>query len=68
MRRVVWTPIDARVAASADMAVTYGRYRETDRASSVHDGYYAHLWLRDRAGRVAARVRHRAARAMTTGE
>jgi hypothetical protein len=32
------------------MAVTYGRYQETDRASTVHDGYYAHLWLRDAAG------------------
>ena len=50
MRRVTWTPIDARVARSADMAVTYGRYRETDRAAIEHDGYYAHLWLRDRSG------------------
>lgn len=51
MRRVEWTPIDARVATSADMALTYGRYRETDRAANAVDGYYAHLWLRDRAGR-----------------
>lgn len=51
MRRVVWMPIDAKVASSGDMAVTYGRYRETDRASNAHDGYYAHLWLHDRAGR-----------------
>ncbi|HEY7787812.1 MAG TPA: nuclear transport factor 2 family protein [Casimicrobiaceae bacterium] len=51
MLRVTWTPIDARVSASGDMAVTYGRYRETDRASSARDGYYAHLWLRDAAGR-----------------
>jgi ketosteroid isomerase-like protein len=51
MRRVVWMPIDARVARSSDMAVTYGRYRETYRASNTSDGYYAHLWLRDRAGR-----------------
>jgi ketosteroid isomerase-like protein len=50
MRRVVWMPIDARVARSGDMAVTYGRYRETDRASNTSDGFYAHLWLRDRAG------------------
>ena len=49
-RRVTWTPIDARIAKSADMAVTWGRYRETDRAANVHEGYYAHLWLRDRAG------------------
>jgi ketosteroid isomerase-like protein len=51
MRRVTWMPIDARIAKSADMAVTYGRYRETDRASNVAEGYYTHLWLRDRAGR-----------------
>lgn len=51
LQRVAWMPIDARVARSADMAVTWGRYRETDRAAHEHDGYYAHLWLRDRAGR-----------------
>jgi hypothetical protein len=50
MQRVAWTPIDARIAKSADMAVTWGRYRETDRATQVHDGYYAHLWVRDRGG------------------
>jgi hypothetical protein len=47
IRRVTWMPIEARVAASADMAVTYGRYREIDRDGNAHDGYYAHLWLRD---------------------
>jgi len=47
---IEWTPIDARIAKSADMAVTWGRYREIDRAASAHDGYYAHLWLRNRAG------------------
>ncbi|HET8875208.1 MAG TPA: nuclear transport factor 2 family protein [Casimicrobiaceae bacterium] len=51
IQRVTWTPIDARVARSADMALTWGRYRETDRAAHEQDGYYAHLWLRDRAGR-----------------
>jgi ketosteroid isomerase-like protein len=50
MRRVVWTPQDVRIAASGDMAVTYGAYRETDRASTVHEGSYAHLWIRDAAG------------------
>jgi hypothetical protein len=49
-RSIAWTPIDARVAKSADMAVTWGRYRETDHAANVREGYYAHLWLRDRAG------------------
>jgi ketosteroid isomerase-like protein len=51
MREVTWTPLDARVAASGDMAVTWGEYRESDRASTVRRGYYAHLWLRERAGR-----------------
>ena len=50
MSRVVWTPIDARVSASADMAVTYGRYREIDHAQHLREGYYAHLWLRDGRG------------------
>jgi ketosteroid isomerase-like protein len=49
--RIEWSPIDARVSASADLAVTYGKYRETDRASRAQQGYYAHLWLRDAAGR-----------------
>jgi hypothetical protein len=50
MRRVTWTPQDVRIAPSGDMAVTYGAYRETDRASAVHDGSYAHLLIRDAAG------------------
>ena len=48
--RITWQPDDAFVAPSADMAVTYGRYRETDRAGATHDGYYTHLWIRERAG------------------
>lgn len=47
---IAWTPIDARIAKSADMAVTWGRYREIDRAAHAREGYYAHLWLRDRPG------------------
>ena len=50
MARVVWTPLDARVSAAGDLAFTYGRYRQTDRAQAVQDGYYAHLWLRDAIG------------------
>ena len=50
MSRVEWTPIDARLSAAADMAFTYGRYRQTNRDEHVTEGYYAHLWLRDRAG------------------
>jgi ketosteroid isomerase-like protein len=50
MSRVSWTPLEAHVSAAADMAVTHGRYREVDRGQRAHDGYYAHLWLRDGAG------------------
>jgi ketosteroid isomerase-like protein len=49
--RIEWSPIDARVARSADLAVTWGRYRETDKSSAVREGYYTHLWLRDAGGR-----------------
>ncbi|HVO90002.1 MAG TPA: nuclear transport factor 2 family protein [Casimicrobiaceae bacterium] len=49
-QRIEWSPIEARVARSADMAVTYGRYRETKGTNAASEGYYAHLWLRDRAG------------------
>jgi ketosteroid isomerase-like protein len=50
MRRVVWTPLDARVSGAGDLAFTYGRYRQTDRAQALHDGYYVHLWLRAASG------------------
>lgn len=50
MSRVSWTPIDARVSAASDVAVTWGRYREVDHAAQSHDGFYAHLWLRDAGG------------------
>ena len=49
-RRIGWMPIGARVAKSADMAVTWGRYEATGRDAQVRRGHYAHLWLRDRAG------------------
>ncbi|MGE5087504.1 MAG: DUF4440 domain-containing protein [Candidatus Levyibacteriota bacterium] len=51
LARITWRPVDARVSSSADMAVSWGRYRETDRASDVHEGHYAHFWVRDSAGR-----------------
>ena len=50
MSRVAWTPVDARVSAAGDMAFTYGRYRQIDHDHHISDGYYAHLWLRDRDG------------------
>jgi ketosteroid isomerase-like protein len=49
-RRIAWTPIGARVARSADMAVTWGTYEATGRDAQVRRGNYAHLWLRDRGG------------------
>ena len=48
-RRVQWSPADARIAKSSDMAVTWGRYSETDRAANEQRGYYVHLWIRDRS-------------------
>ena len=57
-------PMDAgrgsRGDDSADMAVSYGKFREFDRDSGTREGYYAHLWLRDAAGRWRTRLRHRA--------
>ena len=50
MSRTSWTPIDARISRAADMAVTWGRYRQVDHAQQTQDGYYAHLWLRDARG------------------
>ena len=51
LARITWRPIDARVSRAGDMAVSWGRYRETDRELAVHEGHYAHLWLRDASGR-----------------
>ncbi len=49
--RIVWTPLDVRVADSGDLAISYGRYREVARSGKSSDGFYSHLWLRDAAGR-----------------
>ena len=49
--RIVWTPLDVRVAESADLAVTHGKYREIARSGTSQDGFYTHLWLRDASGR-----------------
>lgn len=51
LARVTWRPSDARLSDAGDMAISWGRYRETDRAFDVHEGHYAHLWLRDAQGR-----------------
>jgi len=47
---LAWSPIDAFVARSGDMAVTYGRYSAATRTGATQDGYYAHLWVRDAQG------------------
>ena len=49
--RLVWTPLEIRVADSGDLAVSYGKYREIARSGTSLDGFYAHLWLRDATGR-----------------
>jgi len=49
--RIAWTPQEIRVADSADLAISYGKYREIARSGTSQDGYYSHLWLRDAAGR-----------------
>jgi ketosteroid isomerase-like protein len=49
-RRIRWSPSDARIARSADMAVTWGRYSEADRGANEQRGYYVHLWIRERNG------------------
>jgi len=51
LARITWQPSDARISNAGDMAVSWGRYRETDRAFDVREGHYAHLWLRDAQGR-----------------
>ena len=48
--RIEWIPFDARVARSADVAATYGQFRARGGSQPI-DGYYVHLWLRDKAGR-----------------
>ncbi|MEO8849154.1 MAG: nuclear transport factor 2 family protein [Casimicrobiaceae bacterium] len=46
-RHVEWTPIDGGVAASDDLAYTYGSVRESSGATAPVDGYYVHVWQRD---------------------
>ena len=49
--RLVWSPLEVRVADSGDLAVSYGKYREIARSGKSAEGFYSHLWLRDAAGR-----------------
>jgi ketosteroid isomerase-like protein len=49
--QIEWLPFDARIAHSADMAVTYGKFQSSGGNDGAKEGYYVHLWLRDAAGR-----------------
>jgi len=49
--RIEWIPFGARIARSADMAATYGKFVAQRDGGAAVDGYYVHLWLRDAQGR-----------------
>jgi len=51
INRLEWAPIEVRMARSTDLAVTYGRARETVRDGGARAASYTHLWLRERDGR-----------------
>jgi ketosteroid isomerase-like protein len=48
--RVTWTPLDGAIAASDDLAYTYGTSRESIGTAAPVDGYYVHVWQRDASG------------------
>lgn len=45
--RIEWTPIDGAIAASDDLAYTYGTTRNISGGTVAMDGYYVHVWQRD---------------------
>ena len=48
---VTWKPLKADVAASRDLAYTYGSYESHGAAGSVVEtGYYVHVWKREKNG------------------
>jgi ketosteroid isomerase-like protein len=47
--RVEWMPIDGAIAASDDLAYTYGKSRRTG-ATMPAAGYYVHVWQRNFEG------------------
>ena len=53
--RIEWSPQAGAVAASGDLAYTYGTSRMTTGAASTVAGYYVHVWQRE--GRDAWRLR-----------
>ncbi len=48
--RVAWTPLAGAIAASDDLAYTYGTSRESIGTAAPADGYYVHVWQRDAKG------------------
>lgn len=47
---VAWEGIDGGVAASGELAYTYGRYELRQDAGETEKGYFTHLWKRDGNG------------------
>jgi ketosteroid isomerase-like protein len=46
-----WTPVDAGVAKSGDMAWSYSKYTaNTGASASAQTGYVIHIWKRNAAG------------------
>jgi ketosteroid isomerase-like protein len=53
LEAIAWEGIDGGVAASGDLAYSYGRYeleREEGGAASTEKGYFTHVWKRDGSG------------------
>jgi len=47
---VEWEGIDGSVAASGDLAFSYGRYELKDGGDRTEKGYFTHVWKRDGSG------------------
>lgn len=52
--------IDGKIAASNDLAFTYGKYATVNKPGGEENGYYVHVWRRDSEGkwRLAADVQN----------
>lgn len=48
--RIEWTPVDGVIAASNDLAYTYGTSRRSAGVTAPVDGYYVHIWQRNLEG------------------
>jgi ketosteroid isomerase-like protein len=47
---VEWEGIDGGVAASGELAYSYGRYELKPEEGKAEKGYFTHVWKRDGAG------------------